>query len=435
MFTIGLSERFTDSSSNNRRTFALLGVYVISLLFLTLHPAKRVLEIANNPLLILVILLPIVSIIWSINPELSGKRALAHTLTLIFILTVASRVTIEEFFRIFLIVLAATSVISILLVVAAPEIGVSQDGPNANSWRGGLGHKSKMGRICVLGLVVAIFFPVKHDILIKRLRWATILCFGVIIVGTDSRVAWMTLAIAILAAIAFKVIRWKTQDRIIRTIMFLSAFAMVAIPIIIFFEDAIITSGRDLTFSGRTTLWNSAIAVAQARHPISGAGYGAFWTESGSAYVWQYMLHWGHMPNHGHNGFLDAWLELGWIGLSTLVCVTLVSFFIIVKRINEPENGDFWFILLILHIVFLAINLAGTISFRHSEIFWICFLAPILFRHQTNIRKRIAINEQKTASTRLRFARPRSRNILSTRQRISGNIREARTRNRHVRRP
>ncbi len=400
LFASGSIDNFSDSTSNTKRMLSLLVVYMISVVFLILQPTKQALNNALNPILLLIAVLPIISILWSLDPGLSGKRSVAHLLTLIFILVIASRVTMEEFFRAFIIVLAATSVISLLLVVASPEIGVSQNGDNIGSWRGGLGHKANMGRVCVLGLVVAIFFPAKDDVVMNRLRWITIIILGVIIIGTQSRIAWISFVVAMMVALVFKAMHGKTKNQTIRLIKFLLAGVLVAIPVAVFFEDAIYASGRDLTFSGRTALWESAVAVAQLRHPLSGAGFGAFWTEASSIDVFTYLTHWKEMPSHGHNGYLDAWLEMGLTGIGTLMTVTLVSFIIIVRRINDPENGDYWFMLLILHIVFVAINIGGTISFKHSEIFWILFLAPVFFRSHGTSKLRKVINRRRRRKSR-----------------------------------
>lgn len=381
LFSSGSSDGFTDSSSNSKRMLSLLAVYMVSLGFITLYPSKRLFDIAFHPLLLLVVFLPMISVSWSGDFNLTAKRSIAHALTLVFILSIAARVTLEEFFRAFLIVLAVTAVISLIIVVAMPGIGIAQGGANKGSFNAGFGHKANLGRICAMGLAIAFFFPAK-DKMMKRLRWVCLIGFGILIVGSDSRIAWGTAAIAIVAGLVFKVMRWKTLDASLRALVFLFLFLAVTIPAALLFEDVIYASGRDLTFSGRTNLWQSAITVAQAKHPFSGAGYGAFWTKNSSIDVLRYMQHWGHMPSHGHNGYVDSWLEMGWVGLGTLVAVTIVAFFTIVTRLNDEKYGDYWFILLVLHIQFLFINLGGTISFKHSEIFWIFFLAPLFFRLQ-----------------------------------------------------
>jgi hypothetical protein len=60
-------------------------------------------------------------------------------------------------------------------------------------------------------------------------------------------------------------------------------------------------------------------------HPMLGAGYRSFWTPEGASYV--YARIWAVIGN-GHNGYLDVWLELGFIGLGLF----LVMFFTAVRR-------------------------------------------------------------------------------------------------------
>ena len=71
---------------------------------------------------------------------------------------------------------------------------------------------------------------------------------------------------------------------------------MVLASVAILFEQ-IVAMGRDDTFSGRTSLWEGAIAVAKAHHPILGAGYRAFWTDAGADGVRDYIQHfWAQRP-------------------------------------------------------------------------------------------------------------------------------------------
>src|SRR5206468_4109218 len=75
-------------------------------------------------------------------------------------------------------------------------------------------------------------------------------------------------------------------------------------------------SGRQLlarsdTFSERTRIWHS-VAVRANEHLWFGHGYGAFWTgPAGAKAIAELRLR----INHGHNGALDLYAELGIVGL------------------------------------------------------------------------------------------------------------------------
>ena len=70
---------------------------------------------------------------------------------------------------------------------------------------------------------------------------------------------------------------------------------------------------RDVTLTGRTTLWDLAIEDGLER-PWLGYGYRAYWhTPGGPGEEVGRRIEW--FAASGHNGFLDLWLELGIVGL------------------------------------------------------------------------------------------------------------------------
>jgi O-antigen ligase len=64
--------------------------------------------------------------------------------------------------------------------------------------------------------------------------------------------------------------------------------------------------GRDETLTGRTVTWAQLVPVVESR-PLFGCGFGSFWTTGRREF---------YEMSSGHNGYLDALLELGMVGLS-----------------------------------------------------------------------------------------------------------------------
>jgi O-antigen ligase len=80
--------------------------------------------------------------------------------------------------------------------------------------------------------------------------------------------------------------------------------------------------GASSTLTGRTAIWSAAWRMAH-HHFFFGYGYGAFWRglSGPSEWVWSAV---GSTPPHSHNGFLDAWLDLGLVGVA-LVGLSLIA--------------------------------------------------------------------------------------------------------------
>ena len=80
------------------------------------------------------------------------------------------------------------------------------------------------------------------------------------------------------------------------------------------------TVGRDPTLTDRTVIWNAVLS--QRTNPLLGAGYETFWLGTRLDRVWAIA---GHV-NEAHNGYLEVYLNLGYIGLGLLVGMLLTGY-------------------------------------------------------------------------------------------------------------
>jgi hypothetical protein len=84
--------------------------------------------------------------------------------------------------------------------------------------------------------------------------------------------------------------------------------------------------GRKPDLTGRTAIWEMIIPMA--RNPIIGAGYESFWNASAAE------LHripgpegrMFHQLNTAHNGYIDTYLNLGWVGVSLIGLILLSGY-------------------------------------------------------------------------------------------------------------
>ena len=79
--------------------------------------------------------------------------------------------------------------------------------------------------------------------------------------------------------------------------------------------------GRDASLTGRTDLWDEFLAMAGPR--LLGAGFESFFLGSRIDVLW--ARYWWH-PNEAHNGYLETYLTLGWIGVALLAIMILVGY-------------------------------------------------------------------------------------------------------------
>jgi O-antigen ligase len=104
--------------------------------------------------------------------------------------------------------------------------------------------------------------------------------------------------------------------------------------------DAVVgTSGKDLTFNGRSDPWQLVISKVLER-PWLGYGFSGFWT-SNAAFKLRATYDWA---SNAHNGFLELLLELGFLGFF-IFAAGFVQFFVmaltrIISVAKKPE--DYW---------------------------------------------------------------------------------------------
>jgi O-antigen ligase len=111
-----------------------------------------------------------------------------------------------------------------------------------------------------------------------------------------------------------------------------AALFLAAFPV--FFAPALFESfGRNSTLSGRTEIWD--ILPTLVRQPLLGAGYETFLM--GPRLVW--LRHYFDVTfQEAHNGYLEVYLNLGWIGVSLFALLVITGCRKIVAGIRRDPD-------------------------------------------------------------------------------------------------
>jgi len=82
--------------------------------------------------------------------------------------------------------------------------------------------------------------------------------------------------------------------------------------------------GKDTTLTGRTLLWQHAFTLIPA-HPLGGVGAGAFWLQDTveAEGLWHAFHVEARAGFHFHNTYIEAAIELGYIGAAVLIGTVL----------------------------------------------------------------------------------------------------------------
>jgi exopolysaccharide production protein ExoQ len=406
LLMIGASGDEVLGDSNPATMLSALLIYAIAFFLLMRRPNAMMDTIKDNPLLIVLFAFPVVSIVWSVDMGVTFRRAVALVMTGIYCIYLARRLSPDDFMRRLLMALFIGGVASLVFTVVNPAHAIEQGAINNGSWKGVYGHKAILGRIAAVAVTVAVY--VRPRFLWERaIRWSTIAIFLFLAVQSQSRASWLLMGGGVAFMLLLAVMRNKSFSAGIKMTIATGLGLAVLVIATTMFSQILGAFGRDDTFSGRTSLWEGAVATAEAHHPILGAGYRAFWTATGSEGVRNYIQHWAKLPSHGHNGYLDIWLELGYAGLALFAVFALVTIWRLTSRLLREPGEPAWAALAIFFFVFLLNNASVTVAFKHTDIAWIFAVLACLYTRGCISARLPIIGPAQRKRLRMRFVMPR----------------------------
>lgn len=368
------------SDSNPASLLSALVIYVIAFAILARQPQRALETIKSSPLLVAMFALPVLSIAWSVDPGTTFRRAVALVLTGVFCVYIAQRLSPEEFLRRLLIVLFVGGVLSLLYTIMDPAQAIEHGAVNTGSWKGVYGHKAILGRIAAVAVTVSVYVRPRYW-WERPMRWVTIAMFIFLSIMSQSRASWLMMMGGFAFMFLIAILRNKQLSSGIKLTIVLALGVTVLAVVGLLFNVILTQLGRDETFSGRTTLWWGAISIAKATHPILGAGYHAFWTNAGAGGVREYVLDWARLPTHGHNGYLDVWLDLGIPGVILFALFVAVTVWRLARRVLREPGEPAWAAFSIFFFVFLLNNFSVTVVLKHTDIAWIFAVLASLYTH------------------------------------------------------
>jgi O-antigen ligase len=185
-----------------------------------------------------------------------------------------------------------------------------------------------------------------------------------------------SLGLAVLAPLA----AWLTL--IIGKKLHVSA-AIILLPIAILYQMLAMIPGLNLlnrisfalyenyTLSGRTLIWDFA-NYEFGRSPFIGWGYQSFWLVGPDAPSFVDAPGWIKSMPSAHNGYLDAQLEMGYIGLALLVTFIIATLHAN-RRVADRDPARAWLLLSLALFIILS-NMLETTWMRGMEPLWLLFL-------------------------------------------------------------
>jgi exopolysaccharide production protein ExoQ len=316
------------------------------------------------PLLLVIVL----SVLWSDAKGLTARRSVALVLTTVAGLYVSMRFNFAEQMRLLMPIMKVCVVFS--FIFGAFEIGHSVDNlPGA--WYGVFIQRNELGMMMSLStLIFVLWSRIDPEDRWSAYGWAFLSV--VLVLLSRSVTGFFSLAAGMLTLLLLQQIRSHPKRR-----RFILRITVLAAAVGLYLVAANLSSvltlfDRDSTLTGRTTIWGASIFLG-LDHPWIGYGFNAFWLgEEGPSRLVRQVAAWD-VPS-AHNGFLEIWLDLGFLGLLVFF-VGLVRFAWKATQcfLHTYRWENTWPILFLAFLV--VVNLVQSALISTNFIFWILYVA------------------------------------------------------------
>jgi O-antigen ligase len=330
----------------------------------------------------------LLSIAWSNDPALSFRRGVAFVGTVLTGWTIAAYLPKDQSLLILGRGAMLLIAVSALLAVVSPHYAYHQAGEGGAAehigrMRGSFAHKNDFARM--LALAVLLTVTLRPPLFGSRWPAIAATAVGLVLLSlAGSAKVMVALPAAVVGAVVMQLCTSASQR--------VGLLVFVGVPALFLqwsglFEEwsaqVFAALGRDTSMSGRDVIW----AVAErsiAHHWLVGQGYAAGWAAQAQAELRALE---GVTIGHAHNGYLQAILDLGIVGLA-LALVPLA--YILYDAIFHGPRGD-----KTLHVVatsfalfFIITNITGSYLTNYNDIFTVLliYLAVLISRKRREYR-------------------------------------------------
>jgi O-antigen ligase len=333
---------------------------------------------ANLPLIFLYLFFAL-SISWSDDPLGSTKRLIKDFGMLLVVCVILSEKNPREAIRA---IYVRCAIIlfphSVVFIKWFPNFARSFTVEGTPMYTGVTMQKNTLGEIVLVFSLFVIWDcletqPAKWQL--KRLPWdrLLLLVMGVWLLQIcQSKTAFLCLVLSTVLMLRGGWLASKTVSRV-------ALLAALSLPYLMFFAQKfnsviaplIEALGRDMTFTGRTDIWEHI--SSDTVNPLIGAGYYNFWGGSGGLRVNEAMHE--IIPN-AHNGYVDMYLDGGIIGLILLFSMLVAYGRRLMKHLPDDRFQRLRFAMLIAMIVY---NMSESMYGRLSTIWFTTLLVLVDF--------------------------------------------------------
>jgi exopolysaccharide production protein ExoQ len=336
--------------------------------------------------------LPVISTLWSIEPQDTFQRAIAVLGSSLLGVYIAMRLKPIEAMRLLGKAATLSAAVSIVLIFFFPAVGLMSEGEYVNVWSGAHIHKNGLGQMTALGAMICLITMIGDGVRRNMLLPVGLALNLFLLAGSRSLtaqivfVAGVVMLFTIGRCLRFAVRHALLLGTLVAPLVVYAAFTLTL-------DDALAllaSAGKDPTMSSRLPLWQ-LLGDLMEGHWLLGQGYEAFWTEDNYAVrIIQQKLHF--KPHYSHNGFFEIWLAFGLVGIAGMASLIAVFVSRTFARLYNDEHNPLYLLCLVYGAILLLQNMAEATILARNHMSWTLFVLLYIYLAQP-ISRRPAVQE------------------------------------------
>jgi len=314
-----------------------------------------------------------VSALWSAEPDITIRRVGLEVVVVLSVMLSVHNLGVERCFRILRLVLAVVLIvnwISIPIIPQAVHLPNETDPSIIGDWRGLYFHKNITGAVCAVSAMLFLYYAIRDK---SRMDWALLAGTIGFLIMTRSKSSMGLLPLAVGSAAIYYAAWRREMDRVIISLAFVLVAILVAIVAAANYDAIARIFSDPQAFTGRTAIWQAEIAFI-GDHPLLGSGFGSFADTGALSPLHAYVgSSWVDAVSHGHNGYLQLTVTLGFVGLALAMIAVILTPAAAFWRIDNMDRllKAFMFALFVF---FVFHNLTESDFLESDGASWVVFL-------------------------------------------------------------
>lgn len=350
-------------------------------------------------LLLIVVLIALLSPLWSLDAPLSAQRVVHLVGTTLLGVFIGYHFEVSKIFRSLFLVICILIFGGALAAVFLPSLGQAEY-EGELTWRGLQTEKNSFGFLASILVILALCRVQSVSWSQSRLTCAFVVLVAVVSLVMSKSMTSVVALIFALVVMASHLLAFRM--RLPTPMTFAFAFAVALLAVVAAGVSGFDRSdewtalvGRSADLTGRTDIWSPAWRLV-LDHPMLGYGYGALWfPRFGLEGTQQGLLGLTFTAYSAHNGFLQLASEIGLPAAIIAVLFALLSLSEMIRLASRRPSPYILFVIAF-QAAFLLANVSEAMLFIDRNLFWMLFIALPLSASRSY--QRLSLQEPRTNS-------------------------------------